>query len=199
MPDWKARALDDQAHSVVMRIEAESGDITSRALLDLMARSGAFRRFLRDALAGSRFEAFFWETPPVTLDTLDRPFEMALVDAPALARTEADPSAFADHFAHTTADVVTFANLGRDAVLVVPSPRGPQSAYGHFARFLREGAAEQVDVVLAEVGRAATARVSATPMWMSTAGLGVSWLHVRLDDRPKYYRHAPYTRLPRSP
>ncbi len=26
------------------------------------------------------------------------------------------------------------------------------------------------------------------------AGLGVAWLHIRLDDRPKYYRHAPYAR-----
>ncbi|MGI9175867.1 MAG: DUF6940 family protein [Rhodothermales bacterium] len=24
-------------------------------------------------------------------------------------------------------------------------------------------------------------------MWLSTAGGGVSWLHVRLDSRPKYY------------
>jgi hypothetical protein len=26
----------------------------------------------------------------------------------------------------------------------------------------------------------------------STAGAGVSWLHVRLDDRPKYNGYAPY-------
>ena len=33
------------------------------------------------------------------------------------------------------------------------------------------------------------------PLWVSTAGLGVSWLHVRLDARPKYYRHDAYTDL----
>jgi hypothetical protein len=32
----------------------------------------------------------------------------------------------------------------------------------------------------------------ANPEWLSTAGAGVSWLHVRLDDRPKYYGYAPY-------
>jgi hypothetical protein len=37
------------------------------------------------------------------------------------------------------------------------------------------------------------ARVSTTPVWLSTAGAGVAWLHVRLDDRPKYYSHRPYT------
>ena len=35
-------------------------------------------------------------------------------------------------------------------------------------------------------------RVGARPVWLSTAGAGVSWLHVRLDDRPKYYGCGPY-------
>ena len=29
-------------------------------------------------------------------------------------------------------------------------------------------------------------------LWISTAGLGVTWVHVRIDSRPKYYTHAPY-------
>jgi hypothetical protein len=30
-------------------------------------------------------------------------------------------------------------------------------------------------------------------MWLSTSGLGVAWLHIRLDSTPKYYQHQPYT------
>jgi Family of unknown function (DUF6940) len=30
--------------------------------------------------------------------------------------------------------------------------------------------------------------------FFSTAGAGVAWLHVRLDDRPKYYGYPPYRR-----
>jgi hypothetical protein len=29
-------------------------------------------------------------------------------------------------------------------------------------------------------------------VWMSTSGMGVSWLHVRLDRVPKYYNYLPY-------
>jgi hypothetical protein len=29
-------------------------------------------------------------------------------------------------------------------------------------------------------------------VWMSTSGMGVSWLHVRLDRAPKYYTYLPY-------
>ncbi len=35
-------------------------------------------------------------------------------------------------------------------------------------------------------------RVSDKPVWLSTAGGGVPWLHVRLDNRPKYYSYRPY-------
>ena len=34
--------------------------------------------------------------------------------------------------------------------------------------------------------------VNDKPTWLSTAGMGVAWLHVRLDQRPKYYAHRPY-------
>jgi len=30
------------------------------------------------------------------------------------------------------------------------------------------------------------------PTWLSTAGTGVPWLHIRLDARPKYYHHLDY-------
>jgi hypothetical protein len=28
--------------------------------------------------------------------------------------------------------------------------------------------------------------------WISTSGLGVPWVHVRLDSYPKYYQYRPY-------
>jgi hypothetical protein len=34
------------------------------------------------------------------------------------------------------------------------------------------------------------------PVWLSTAGAGVPWLHLRLDDRPRYYGFAPFRRPP---
>ena len=38
----------------------------------------------------------------------------------------------------------------------------------------------------------AASALSDQPLWVSTCGLGVYWLHVRLDSFPKYYRYAPY-------
>ncbi len=50
--------------------------------------------------------------------------------------------------------------------------------------------------LLREIGRAVATHVGHDALWVSTAGLGVSWLLVRLDARPKDYRHAPYERAP---
>lgn len=151
-----------------------------------------FRSFFIALLADAPFAAFRWETPPITAATVDRPFEFVLLDSPELAR-QPDPDAFAEHFRGAAkGDVVEFFNLGKDAVMVVPCPNGPPSAYGHLAAFVRQAPEPQRHALWERVGAAMMRRLGTAPIWLSTAGAGVSWLHVRLDDRPKYYGHKPY-------
>ena len=149
-----------------------------------------FRGLFNAALAESPFVAFRWETPGVTASSAARPFEFVLLDAPGLARRP-DRWAFAEHF-RDAERVVTFPNLGGDAVLVVPCPVAGDSAYGHLAAFVREAPEHQRDDLWRAVGEAVEGRLGVKPVWVSTAGAGVAWLHVRLDDRPKYYAHARY-------
>lgn len=152
----------------------------------------AFRSELNAVLAGASYPAFRWETPPVTDATVTRPFEFVLLDSPELAR-HPDPEAFAEHFVGAPeADVVVFPNLGGDAIMIVPRPIALPSAYGHLAAFVREAPEPQRHALWQSVGEAMARRVSAKPAWLSTAGAGVAWLHVRLDDRPKYYGFEPY-------
>lgn len=88
--------------------------------------------------------------------------------------------------------VVEFQNLGKDALLIVPCPQAVKSAYGHLAAFVREAPEAQRHALWSLVGNAMERRLGAAPVWLSTAGAGVPWLHVRLDDRPKYYHHGAY-------
>jgi len=146
-------------------------------------------------LADVPFTAFRWETPPVTANTMTRPFEFVVLNSPGLARYP-DPEAFAEHFRRfPDKDVIEFPNLGRDAIMVVPCLKGKPSAYGHLAAFVREAPEPQRNALWQLVGETMNRRVSATPVWLSTAGAGVSWLHVRLDDRPKYYSFGAYRRI----
>jgi hypothetical protein len=159
----------------------------------------AFRTHFTRVLAEARQRAFFWETPAVTPATLTQAFECVVVDSPALAGAPADPAPFREHFGRAgERSVVTFENLGGDATLIVPCPQGSETAYAHLADFVREGPPAQIDALWREVGEQLEARLRRgdAPCWVSTSGLGVYWIHVRLDSRPKYYTHAPYRHAP---
>jgi hypothetical protein len=161
-----------------------------------------FRLFTSLAIASSPFAAFCWELPPVkgpcsaVSGSLDREFEFVLVDSSGLNRPE-DPTAFEDHF--STADgnsFLTFKNLNADATMIVPSPTGIRDLnHCHLASFLRTADQSLTLQLWQTVGQAMHDRLEQRPtenVWLSTSGLGVAWLHVRLDDQPKYYQHADY-------
>lgn len=169
------------------------------ATVDDVVRSwrndAAFCTFFSTLLSDVPFRAFRWETPAVTSSTLSSRFEFVVLDSPGLDR-RIEPEAFEEHFRGTTSPVVSFANLGGDAVMVVPRPLDKLSSYGHLAAFLRTAPDAQRQALWQAVGFAMLQRVGTKPVWLSTAGAGVTWLHVRLDDRPKYYGYEPYRQLP---
>ena len=153
-----------------------------------------FRGFFLSLLADAPFQAFYWETPPVSAATFDQEFEFVLVDSSQLRDVRADPLTFASYFESSDVDddIVTFWNLGKDALLVVPCPVGKDSAYAHLAEFTRNAPMVQQHAFWKHVGKAVRERLSERLLWLSTAGTGIFWLHVRLDSRPKYYTYDPY-------
>jgi hypothetical protein len=152
-----------------------------------------FRSYFVSLLVDVPLVAYRWETPPVTEGTIGRAFEFVLIDAPGLARTP-EPNVFDEQFRGVDEPVISFANLGGDAVLIVPRQMAVPSAYAHLASFVRQAPRSQVHALLQLIGSAMTSRIGSSPLWLSTAGMGVAWLHVRIDSRPKYYGHVPYTR-----
>jgi hypothetical protein len=170
--------------------------LPAREVIGLWRDDESFRQFYCELLAASSFPAFFWETPPLTRQTIERPFEFVLVGSSALLGLRPDPSPFATHFSSRGDGVIlTFPNLGGDAHLVVPAPVADHRCYTHLAAFLREAPAAQCSALWQNTALAVLQRISDVPLWLSTAGLGVSWLHLRVDSRPKYYRHAPYRQV----
>lgn len=195
---WSTKSeLREHGRAKRVEILKESSPVSYADVLKLWRDDAEFRLFFTQLLADAPYTAFRWETPPITRATAERPFEFVLLDSPGLARTP-DRGAFAEHFRAAEPDdgFVSFANLGNDAVLVVPCPVGPQAAYGHLAAFVREAPEPQRTSVWRVVGQQMDQRLGAAPIWLSTAGAGVSWLHVRIDNRPKYYGFMPYRTVP---
>jgi hypothetical protein len=163
-------------------------------VVDRWQNDQSFRCFFISVLVDAPFPEYFWETPPVTSATINREFEFVLVDSQQLAGVRTDEQAFANHFATAESDasVIEFSNLSGDATLVVPCPRGPLSAYSQISEFARRAPDDQQHQLWTLVGAALERQLGAQPVWLSTSGLGVYWLHIRLDSAPKYYTHEPY-------
>ncbi|MGV3723769.1 MAG: DUF6940 family protein [Actinomycetota bacterium] len=189
--------VETLSHGRARRYRLVSGDapVSFAAVLALLRTDPRFSDSFNSLLAEAPFEAFRWETPPVTATTVQRDFEFVLLDAPGLDRPP-DSASFAPQL-QRLADgnrVAAFPNLGNDAFLIVPRPLAATSAYGHLAAFVRNAPEPQRYDLWQAVGAAMEARLGDQPVWLSTAGMGVPWLHVRLDSRPKYYGYEPYTR-----
>jgi hypothetical protein len=147
-----------------------------------------FRAFFLAELRRAPFGAFFWELPPLRANTLERPYEHVVLEREALTRMSPNPSAFLSML-HAEADsewVASFPNIGGDAILVVPKPLAGKAGYGHLGAFLQVAPDEQQHALLQVLGGATKASLqrSDNSIWISTAGLGVPWLHVRLDLTP---------------
>ncbi|MBM4219386.1 MAG: hypothetical protein FJ171_07065 [Gammaproteobacteria bacterium] len=173
------------------RLAGVDGDLSFGDVAQAWRADEAFRSFWMDSLREVPIGAYCWECPPVDEARRGRRFECVFISSPSLARMPLDPAAFAEYF-RDDREAVTFANLGGDAVLVAPCPDPAGGNFGHLASFTATAPPSLQQALWKEVGRALDARIGARPLWLSTAGHGVAWLHVRLDSSPKYYQHVPY-------
>ena len=186
----EGRELGNGRH---FRVLEDDSPITFRRLIGLLETNDAFANWFSGTLSAYKADAFYWELPPLTDATLDADAEFVLIDAPSLAQCAPEPAPFAEHFRQAPGeDVVVFPNLGGDAVLVVPCPQGPHEHYPHLAVFLRGADKRQVRALWRRTAQELLRSIGERPVWLSTAGGGVAWVHIRLDSRPKYYSYGPY-------
>jgi hypothetical protein len=160
--------------------------------LGLLEADPAFRDYLSRLLAAVEYPAFRWELPPLSTSALRRPFEFVAVADQGL-EVAPEPAVFAGYFEPPADEPVrAVPNLGHTALLVVPRPIGEPATYAHLARFLRGAPPSQQQALWQCVAANALRLLGAERLWVSTAGGGVAWLHVRLERRPKYYAYRPY-------
>ena len=92
----------------------------------------------------------------------------------------------------------SFRNLSGDAMLVVPKPMPDTepSTYSDLASFIRTAPSSEIFNMwtksLQEYQRLIGPSSNGRTVWFSTSGLGISYLHMRFDSRPKYYSYEPF-------
>jgi hypothetical protein len=176
------------------RLLKNSAILPYNEVIQLWQTDEDFVTFFIQLLADCSFAAFRWETPAITTTTQAQDFQFVLLRDEWLGRRQPNPHSFANQLAHCDeADpVATFGNLGGDAIMVVPAGLADDTAYTEIASFSRHAPLAQQKRLWQAVGLAMSNRVGKDPVWLSCAGGGVAWLHVRLDSRPKYYGYTPY-------
>jgi hypothetical protein len=176
-----------------VRLYTDDEPLTMRDVLAGWRIDETFRDLFTAELAASPYRAFFWEMPAVSHAVLANPFECAVIGSEALAGMRADDSDFAEYLISAADSVASFPNLGGDALLIAPSKISGADCYAHFAAFLRDGPREQQHALFQRLAKKTENLLNAGHrFWISTSGLGVPWVHVRLDSYPKYYQYRPY-------
>jgi hypothetical protein len=195
---WRTnRSSLDQARGAKVTIDVQGRLASFSEVVQGWRNDEGFRVFFIEALKSTPFSGFFWEMPPIVTSTLSRPFEYVTIQTNAFQSMAADPLPFIsqlDNQSRDSSSVVSFRNLGGDALLLVSRETTAAHAYSHIGAFVRAAPIEQIHELLMAmaVNILSILGSSSQPLWVSTSGLGVPWLHIRFDRHPKYYAHKPY-------
>lgn len=166
----------------------------------LLIYSYAFRETLITALRNIHFPAFFWEFNPVSPASSEHlQVQFAVIHCKALENVEVESSSFKEHIRQAKErgmSTAVFSNFAGDSELIIPVANTGGEFLSHIASFINHAPDEIIHEFLIKVGERIEQKLSnkmeKSPLWLSTSGLGVYYLHMRIDPRPKYYNYEPF-------
>ena len=164
----------------------------------LLCNSSEFRNLCTNILKECPFEAFYWYLGVAYYDDKkdeDRSdiFKFTVKNAPSLI-TKAN-----DEF-KVPNSISEIPNLSRNCLLIVPKCLGEYQKYAHLGSFIRKASHSQIDQLWGTIGNRIGYVMECSeftkfdkniPLWISTHGNGVNWLHIRFDSSPKYLEWVP--------
>ena len=182
------------ANTLHYSLPVKGGLLSFASWLHQLKTDPQFRSDFNVLVAAIPLPAFFWELPPVNKHSIENPFAFVAIKSDLLAGIQGDVNSFRDKITGHQS-VFCFKNLGGDATLVVPCPEETKQ-YPHLAAFSRTASPQQADLFWKVVAESIESLIDKQPVWISTAGLGVPWLHLRIDSKPKYYRYSAFRLWP---
>jgi hypothetical protein len=132
---------------------------------------------------------FLWKTSMISSEK-DLYFNEAYIIANDLPYVQ-DFTSFKEYLKYDGRDsskaVVSFYNFSKDTMLIVPMPIKGKN-YATIKDFIDNAEIDQQRKLWAETASVAKNMLkSHRKIWISTHGYGVSYLHIRISIKPKYY------------
>lgn len=180
--------------STLLHLQENGQPLSFSAVIEGWRNNAAFREFYTTTLLKHGGNGCLWEHPRLNKSTVDQAYECVITQTDTFSGRTANFRPFAREM-RPGERICTFPNLSGEALLVVPNQSAEISFNGRdLISFLRTAPAELQHEFWATIGHETAAAIDADSQFqfLSTHGLGVLWLHVRLEERPKYYHHRPY-------
>lgn len=190
--EFKIEIIEQGENTVRFRVKNGELNLCFEDVFELWASNSKFVEFYKDELIKLNYEAFYWEHPAIKKEFLNKKYECILQRSRPLEHLPIDESAFIDYI-NSKEQAADFMNLGKNARLIVPTKKTDKEIYNHMSKFIRLAAQEQIIELFKRVGNSILEKIESKKLiWLNTAGLGVIWLHIRMDTIPKYYKTTRY-------
>lgn len=155
-----------------------------KSVLDSM-RKGTIM-ITKDAIK-NKTAPFMWRTSAINQKE-NTVFEQSFTSSKKLPFKQ-DYTSFNEHISKASkhVNVISFPNLSGDTILIVPVPKKNKNfaTVMDFARNADEK--QQADFWKCVAKEARKSLKHHNKIWISTHGMGVPYLHVRICNKPKYY------------
>jgi len=188
---YTTQLIKEQPNTFKLHLLENDIPLSYQRTLELWAGNEEFQLFWVNQMKAIPFPGYLWETPPISNKLISQPFECVFIERTVFNRLKPNTTAYKGYFT-TDKPVVDFPNRGNNATLIVPCPLADAHCYTHLGRFTAEAPTDQQQALWQQVGAIGLEQLSDRKLWISTHGLGIYWLHIRLDTTPKYYDYDMY-------
>ncbi len=187
--DLNGKIVIKKTNFIKIIIFKDSQQISWYEILDLWKHNNAFIDFFVSLLILSNFNNFFWQCCSVNRNDLKKKlFECYLIET-KYDFGVADNSSFQEYL-KTSKSIVNFYNFNKDCLLIVPNYNHSisKSSYLNIYNFIKFAPKSQIHLLFHQISLNIYKEFHKTKkIYLNTHGLGVPWIHIRLDYYPKYY------------
>ena len=163
-------------------------NLTYYEVLDIMMTNPLmFNNYMKEVT--KKYNTVFWECVPISYNELNKVFQFVILDAPSLSNIRQDNITFSEYFQANNSMAVQFLSKGGDSWLVSPRYVSGKD-FSSLSRFINNASESYIMCFWCCVANTLKSKLlsnKSKKFWLSTSGLGVNYLHVRIDERPKYY------------
>jgi len=143
-------------------------------------------------LQSNPFAEYYLEFKPTSFDDMKSTiFEFVIIKTSGFA-LEADMKKFGEKKLNTNSNFIQiFPNPSKNAVLICPcyNHNYPINSYINIGKFMSSANFQQKNIIIKsafETYYYELNKLTNKKLWLSTHGKGVAWLHIRIDQSPKY-------------